>query len=178
MKRPELQHLTASETLTLEQEYDMQGSWREDDDQYTFVVLDKQRWGDPSIEEEQCMVGDINMFLTDPTYLSSAELEIMIAGTPSVCVWGGIQCLRERLLLSLTYSEFWGVSCPRTIRHVDWRHRDSNLQPSGWETTALPTAPLSPPHLKSGGRGESYFMHQIPQSAHCSGEEPRSEFNC
>uniref|UniRef100_A0A3Q3KHZ5 Uncharacterized protein n=1 Tax=Monopterus albus TaxID=43700 RepID=A0A3Q3KHZ5_MONAL len=110
MKRPELQHLTASETLTLEQEYDMQGSWREDDDQYTFVVLDKQRWGDPSIEEEQCMVGDINMFLTDPTYLSSAELEIMIAGTPSVCVWGGIQCLRERLLLSLTYSEFWGVS--------------------------------------------------------------------
>nr|XP_020464819.1 uncharacterized protein LOC109965283 isoform X2 [Monopterus albus] len=80
MKRPELQHLTASETLTLEQEYDMQGSWREDDDQYTFVVLDKQRWGDPSIEEEQCMVGDINMFLTDPTYLSSAELEIMIAG--------------------------------------------------------------------------------------------------
>lgn len=32
MKSPELQQLTASEPLTLEQEYDMQKSWREDDD--------------------------------------------------------------------------------------------------------------------------------------------------
>uniref|UniRef100_A0A3Q3K1Z4 N-acetyltransferase domain-containing protein n=1 Tax=Monopterus albus TaxID=43700 RepID=A0A3Q3K1Z4_MONAL len=45
----------------------------------TFIILDKQRWADPSIEEEQCMVGDVNMFLTDPTDLSLAELEIMIA---------------------------------------------------------------------------------------------------
>uniref|UniRef100_A0A3Q3KAY9 Uncharacterized protein n=1 Tax=Monopterus albus TaxID=43700 RepID=A0A3Q3KAY9_MONAL len=74
MKCPELQHLTASEPL--EQEYDMQGSWRK----CTFIVLDKQQWADPSIEEEQCMVGDVNMFLTDPTDLSSAELEIMVTG--------------------------------------------------------------------------------------------------
>lgn len=32
MKSPELQQLTASEPLTLEQEYDMQRSWREDSD--------------------------------------------------------------------------------------------------------------------------------------------------
>lgn len=32
MKSPELQQLTASEPLTLEQEYDMQRSWREDGD--------------------------------------------------------------------------------------------------------------------------------------------------
>lgn len=32
MKSPELQQLTASEPLTLEQEFDMQRSWREDDD--------------------------------------------------------------------------------------------------------------------------------------------------
>nr|XP_020444651.1 uncharacterized protein LOC109953500 isoform X2 [Monopterus albus] len=37
------------------------------------------RWADPSIEEEQCMVGNVNMFLTDPMDLSLAELEIMIA---------------------------------------------------------------------------------------------------
>nr|XP_020443090.1 N-acetyltransferase 9-like isoform X1 [Monopterus albus]XP_020443091.1 N-acetyltransferase 9-like isoform X1 [Monopterus albus] len=80
MKCPELQHLTASEPPTREQEYDMQWSWREDDDNCTFIIFDKQRWAVPSIEEEQCMVGDVNMFLTDPTDLSLAELEIMTAG--------------------------------------------------------------------------------------------------
>ncbi|XP_039991244.1 N-acetyltransferase 9 [Xiphias gladius] len=79
MKSPELQQLTASEPLTLEQEYDMQRSWREDNDKCTFIILDKQRWADSSLEEEQCMVGDVNIFLTDPTDPSLAELEIMIA---------------------------------------------------------------------------------------------------
>ncbi|XP_031170956.1 N-acetyltransferase 9 [Sander lucioperca] len=79
MKSPELQQLTASEPLTLEQEYDMQKSWREDDDKCTFIILDKQRWADTSVEEEQCMVGDVNIFLTDPTDPSLAELEVMIA---------------------------------------------------------------------------------------------------
>ncbi|AWP17972.1 putative N-acetyltransferase 9 [Scophthalmus maximus] len=79
MKSPELQQLTASEPLTLEQEYDMQRSWREDTDKCTFIILDKQRWADPSVEEEQCMVGDVNIFLTDPTDPSLAELEVMIA---------------------------------------------------------------------------------------------------
>ncbi|XP_068161626.1 alpha/beta-tubulin-N-acetyltransferase 9 isoform X3 [Antennarius striatus] len=80
MKSPELQQLTASEPLTLEQEYDMQRSWREDDDKCTFVILDKQRWDDSSLNEEQCMVGDVNIFLTDPADPSVAELEIMVAG--------------------------------------------------------------------------------------------------
>ncbi|KAG7222281.1 hypothetical protein INR49_027285 [Caranx melampygus] len=79
MKSPELQQLTASEPLTLEQEYDMQRSWREDNDKCTFIILDKQQWVEPGVEEEQCMVGDVNIFLTDPTDLSIAELEIMIA---------------------------------------------------------------------------------------------------
>ncbi|KAK3528822.1 hypothetical protein QTP70_011601 [Hemibagrus guttatus] len=97
MTSDELQKLTASEPLTLEQEYDMQRSWREDEDidlfivtfhfvehpyrkiKCTFIVLDKQRWTDPSISEEECMVGDVNLFLTDPSDPSLAELEIMIA---------------------------------------------------------------------------------------------------
>ncbi|XP_041818798.1 N-acetyltransferase 9 [Chelmon rostratus] len=79
MKSPELQQLTASEPLTLEQEYDMQRSWREDNDKCTFIILDKQRWANTSVEEEQCMVGDVNIFLTDPTDPSLAELEVMIA---------------------------------------------------------------------------------------------------
>ncbi|XP_062330938.1 N-acetyltransferase 9 [Osmerus eperlanus] len=79
MESSELQQLTASEPLTLEQEYDMQSSWREDDDKCTFIILDKQRWADPAMQEEQCMVGDVNIFLTDPSDPSLAELEIMIA---------------------------------------------------------------------------------------------------
>lgn len=79
MKSPELQQLTASEPLSLDQEYDMQRSWREDGDKCTFIILDKQRWTDDGVEEEQCMVGDVNIFLTDPTDPSVAELEIMIA---------------------------------------------------------------------------------------------------
>lgn len=37
MKSPELQQLTASEPLTLEQEYLMQKSWRQDDDSETHL---------------------------------------------------------------------------------------------------------------------------------------------
>ncbi|XP_034050448.1 N-acetyltransferase 9 [Thalassophryne amazonica] len=79
MKSPELQQLTASEPLTLEEEYNMLRSWREDDDKCTFIILDKQMWMDPCVEEEQCMVGDVNIFLTDPTDRSVGELEVMIA---------------------------------------------------------------------------------------------------
>lgn len=57
----------------------------------TFIIVDKQRWADPGLDEEQCMVGDVNIFLTDPAEPSLAELEVMIAGgtlfkaTPRPC---------------------------------------------------------------------------------------------
>ncbi|XP_059804904.1 N-acetyltransferase 9 [Hypanus sabinus] len=79
MKSEELLKLTASESLTLEQEYQMQRSWQEDDDKCTFIVLDKLRWMSGLYTEEDCMVGDVNLFLTDPEDAAMAEIEIMIA---------------------------------------------------------------------------------------------------
>ncbi|XP_042371295.1 N-acetyltransferase 9-like, partial [Plectropomus leopardus] len=109
MKSPELQQLTASEPLTLDQEYDMQKSWREDDDKCTFIILDKQRWADSSVEEEQCMVGDVNMFLTDPADPSLAELEVMIA-EPS---YRGKGIGKEVTRMMMSYGE-QKISCPNT----------------------------------------------------------------
>nr|XP_020858139.1 N-acetyltransferase 9 isoform X3 [Phascolarctos cinereus]XP_020858140.1 N-acetyltransferase 9 isoform X3 [Phascolarctos cinereus]XP_020858141.1 N-acetyltransferase 9 isoform X3 [Phascolarctos cinereus] len=90
MKSEELQRLTASEPLTLEQEYAMQHSWREDTDsealrrgvgrECTFIVLDAEKWqAQPDLAEESCMVGDVNLFLTDLQDPTLGEIEVMIA---------------------------------------------------------------------------------------------------
>nr|XP_060501460.1 alpha/beta-tubulin-N-acetyltransferase 9 isoform X2 [Panthera onca] len=80
MKSEELQRLTASEPLTLEEEYSMQQSWREDADKCTFIVMDAEKWqAQPRTTEESCMAGDVNLFLTDPGEPSLGEIEVMIA---------------------------------------------------------------------------------------------------
>ncbi|KAF9163112.1 N-acetyltransferase 9 [Actinomortierella ambigua] len=63
MQSPELLELTASEPLTLEEEYEMQRSWHVD---------------------ENTMVGDVNLFYNDHDDPQSAEIEIMIAAFESL----------------------------------------------------------------------------------------------
>ncbi|XP_012588589.1 PREDICTED: N-acetyltransferase 9 isoform X3 [Condylura cristata] len=91
MKSEELQRLTASEPLTLEQEYAMQRSWRED--------VDNKWRAQPGPPEESCMAGDVNLFLTDRGDPTLGEIEVMIA-EPS-CRGRGLGT--EAVLMMLSY---------------------------------------------------------------------------
>ncbi|KAJ3343903.1 N-acetyltransferase 9 [Gonapodya sp. JEL0774] len=79
MKDPVIQHLTASEPLELDEEYQMQRSWREDNDKLTFIVLDPVLEGLPQDGRGGGMVGDVNLFFTDIDSPRTAELEVMVA---------------------------------------------------------------------------------------------------
>jgi RimJ/RimL family protein N-acetyltransferase len=71
-----LQEMTASEPLSLEGEYEMQQSWREDSKKCTFILLSK---ADGERSELDRMVGDVNLFLNDRDDPTVAELEVMVA---------------------------------------------------------------------------------------------------
>ncbi|MES1908754.1 MAG: hypothetical protein MHM6MM_001628 [Cercozoa sp. M6MM] len=77
MEDPVLREQTASERLTLEQEYEMQQTWRADNKLLTFIVVEKRDTG----SDVDNMVGDINLFLPrfaceDP---EKAEVSLMLA---------------------------------------------------------------------------------------------------
>ena len=64
MQDPELQQLTASEPLTLDQEFEMQRAWRDDADKLTFIVLDRRVQPDTpgTGSHGGAMAGDVNLF--------------------------------------------------------------------------------------------------------------------
>jgi len=98
MQSPVLLEQTASERLTLDQEYEMQQSWLHDENKCTFIILDKNKWLQTEMTEIECMAGDVNLFL-DHCQQDTAEIEIMIA-EPS-CRRCGLG--REALLTMMNY---------------------------------------------------------------------------
>ncbi|OAJ41755.1 hypothetical protein BDEG_25302 [Batrachochytrium dendrobatidis JEL423] len=81
MKDEFLQKMTASEPLTLEEEYEMCESWRTDESKCTFIVLSQDmadnRHG--PLCEIAGMIGDVNLYLNDLDNAQNAEIEVMIA---------------------------------------------------------------------------------------------------
>ncbi|CAK7267098.1 hypothetical protein SEPCBS57363_002427 [Sporothrix epigloea] len=84
---------TASDRLTLEEEYENQKSWRESGDKLTFIVCRARRSDDSNnvvvageADAPSQMVGDVNFFLTpfeddDGSHGElSGEIDVMIAG--------------------------------------------------------------------------------------------------
>lgn len=71
MSCPELLHMTESEKLSLEEEYESMRLWRNDPDKLTFLVYDI---------ELQCLVGDVNLIMNvDAERPGVAEVDVMTA---------------------------------------------------------------------------------------------------
>ncbi|KAJ3535132.1 hypothetical protein NM688_g7022 [Phlebia brevispora] len=90
MSSPELQELTASEPLTIQEEYEMQRKWQHDEDKLTFIICARPSpAGGPHADQPEfthsslTMIGDVNLFLNgspdDPEGEYEVEVEIMIA---------------------------------------------------------------------------------------------------
>lgn len=85
MKDPYILEMTASEPLSIEEEYVMQESWRNDDKKLTFIVVADGEGADvnkvPSRLDfyQNNMAGDVNLFFNDRDDENVCEIEVMIA---------------------------------------------------------------------------------------------------
>jgi RimJ/RimL family protein N-acetyltransferase len=95
MADPYLQEMTASEPLSIEEEYEMQQSWSEDEKKMTFIVIARDLLQDQKVGQEEVgsseskeiswescierMAGDVNLFFNDRDDDRVCEIEVMIA---------------------------------------------------------------------------------------------------
>ena len=110
MKDPYILEMTASEPLSIEEEYEMQEAWENDPDKCTFIVLAletsekaiKEPIKETSEDDElDRMAGDVNLFLNNCDDKGVAEIEVMIA--ESSCRNKGLA--KEALMLMMAYGQ-------------------------------------------------------------------------
>lgn len=105
--------LTASEPLSLEEEYAMQESWRDDPKKCTFIILSNTLFRPNATEDElmtedeeiRLMCGDVNLFFNNIDNENDVEIEVMIAERD--CQRKGFA--REAVLLMMRYGITLGV---------------------------------------------------------------------
>lgn len=104
MENEELRTLTASEPLTLEDEFEMQRTWRESADKCCFLILCKKKYED-SNDEIASLIGDTNLFLTSSqdNNQKCAEIEIMIAEPEARSKGYGLQATSLMLNYGMQY---------------------------------------------------------------------------
>ncbi|CAG7816519.1 unnamed protein product, partial [Allacma fusca] len=96
----EILRLTASERLTLEEEYKMQKDWEDDPNKCTFIILSRETY-EQTQDEILSMIGDTNLFLSsEPDDVPVAEIEVMIAEK----IFRRRGCARNALLLIMDYA--------------------------------------------------------------------------
>jgi len=141
MKDEELQTLTASEGLSLEEEYAMQLSWREDEDKCTFIVLDRKTFEESKVEtdserEIEAMIGDVNLFFIE-------EEEEAPASKDNILSDGDIlpgRCGEEAFISSSsTNTASNSISSPRKTAEVELMIAEKSFrgQGRGKEAVAL-----------------------------------------
>eukprot|EP00884_Botryococcus_braunii_P022239 jgi/Botrbrau1/869/Bobra.0352s0058.2 len=109
MTNPDLRLATASEPLTLEEEYAMQQNWSQDDDKCTFILVEKPSSSN-ACDTIEGMIGDVNVFFNDPDTRAAVEIEVMIAESAK----RGQGRAREAVMLMMAYAHHMlGVSCFR-----------------------------------------------------------------
>ncbi|GBE78730.1 N-acetyltransferase 9-like protein [Sparassis crispa] len=109
MTSAELRAQTASEPLTLDEEYEMQRKWQLDEDKLTFIILSGEALNPAAqltseILTKLPMIGDVNLFLKGLPHEEEfeAEVEVMIAEPAFRC--RGLASAAVQLMLSYATS--------------------------------------------------------------------------